>query len=464
MRSNSKKRATTGSLQKSRLSDRGITMSKSSTAETRYVDQFKQFSANGGKSAPAWLKELREDAIGRFENLGFPTTRNEEWRFTSVKDIVAQQYELATKRELPSLDVAAVAVSPGDSHRIILVNGKFVAGPAPESLPDGVAIHSLGRAFESHGELVRLHLAKYSRERENVFAALNAAFITDGVFVFVPPEIVLDRPIEIIYVSTSNRPMVCHPRCLVIVGRGAKSVIIENFTALEGSEYFTNAVSEVVLDANADIGLYRIQREATNAHHVATTQIYQSRDSRFSLTTVAFGAALARHDIQVVLDGEGAECSLRGVYSIRGSQHTDHHTVIDHAKPHCNSFEHLNGVMDDSSRGVFNGRIIVRKGAQKTDAKQNNGNLLLTESARADSQPQLEIYADDVRCTHGATLGPLDQQSLFYLESRGIGEADAKQLLTYGFGAEVFAAVPDSALRERLNRLLKDHLGAANAK
>ncbi|MEK7667349.1 MAG: Fe-S cluster assembly protein SufD [Gemmatimonadota bacterium] len=256
--------------------------------------------------------------------------------------------------------------------------------------------------------------------------------------------------------------MVTHPRVLVVVERLARIVLVESYAG--DGVYWTNAVTELVVGDGARADLYRVQRESEHAYHVATTHTRQGRDSVVNLHPVSFGAALARHDITAVLDGEGARCVLNGLYLGRGSQHIDHHTVIDHAQPHGESHEYFNGVLDDRSRSVFAGRIIVRPGAQRTDSKQTNNNLLLSEEARADSQPQLEIYADDVKCTHGATLGPIDGKALFYLESRGLGSEEARALLTYGFGAEILERMDVPELRAQLDAIVRDRLLGAPAR
>ena len=259
-----------------------------------------------------------------------------------------------------------------------------------------------------------------------------------------------------LYLSVpGDEPLVTHPRTLVVVERLARIALLEVYAGVGGGLYWTNAVTELVVDEGARADVYRVQRESERAFHVASTHARQLRDSAVSLHSAAFGAALARHDLTALLDGEGARCLLNGLYLGHGSQHLDHHTVVDHARPNCESREHFNGMLDDRSRGVFNGRIVVRAGAQHTDSKQSNNNLLLSEEARADSQPQLEIHADDVKCTHGATLGPIDEKALFYLESRGIGADEGRAMLTYGFGEEIISRMDVPELREQLDAILR---------
>jgi len=253
-------------------------------------------------------------------------------------------------------------------------------------------------------------------------------------------------------------PTVSHPRSLIVLERGARAAVVEGYAALADEVYWTNAVTEIVLGEGARAEHYRVQREGGRAYHVATTHSQQGRDSFLGLHVITLGGSLARHDLDTVLDGAGAELVLNGLYLLARTQHADHHTVIEHAQPHCASHEFFNGVLDERAHGVFNGRIIVRPGAQRTDSKQTNNNLLLSPDARADSQPQLEIYADDVKCTHGSTVGPLDQTALYYLRSRGLSPEAARSLLTYGFAAEILGRMERSDVRDRLDRMVRARL------
>jgi Fe-S cluster assembly protein SufD len=288
---------------------------------------------------------------------------------------------------------------------------------------------------------------------------LNTAFLADGAFVYVPAGVELDQPIELVFASgATRRPGVTHPRSLVIVERGARATVLESYMGLEDSGYWSNAVTEIVVGAGAQLEHYRVQRESREAYHVATTHTAQQRDSALRLHAITLGAGLARHDIHTGLGGNGAELVLNGFYLLRGKQHADHHTVIDHEQPHGTSHEFFNGILGEQAHGVFTGRIIVRPGAQRTDSKQTNNNLLLSTEARADSQPQLEIYADDVKCTHGSTAGPLDETALFYLRSRGLSPETAAGMLTYGFAAEILGRMRHTGLRDRLDGLVRARL------
>jgi Fe-S cluster assembly protein SufD len=432
----------------------------------QYVADFKRAAGNGGARAPSWLKEIREGAITRFAELGFPTTKQEAWRFTSVAPIAETRFSLAPAPRDPLPTLAALEVLLiGSGPRIVFVDGRYVPALSSEAaLLRGVHVGSLAALVHEgpSGELARRHLARYAGWQESAFAALNTAFLSDGAFIAVPADTTLPEPLEVLYVATgagagagAAGAAVAHPRSLILLERGARATVVESYASLGEAVYWTNAVTELVLGDGAQAEYYRVQREGRRAYHVGTTHAHQGRDSVLRLHAVALGGALARHDVTAVLDGPGAELILNGLYVLGGSQHADHHTVIDHAQPHCASHEFFNGVLGESAHGVFNGRIIVRPGAQRTDSKQTNNNLLLSTTARADSQPQLEIYADDVKCTHGSTVGPLDAAALFYLRSRGLAPEAAQSLVTYGFAAEILDRMTHASLRGRLDRLVR---------
>lgn len=441
-------------------------MTKVADRTARYVADFEAFARNGASGAPAWLRELRQGAIARFSELGFPTTKQEEWRFTSVAPIADARFTLphAARAPLPApADIARLCVGAGP--RLVFVDGGYIPALSPPAeLGGGARAGSLADALRTgaDSELARTHLARHALWRDSAFAALNTAFLADGAFVHVPADVSLDQPLELVFLSTgqvgSDGPIVSHPRSLIVVERGARAAVVETYAGLSDGVYWSNAVTEVVVGEGARVELYRVQQEGPRGLQIATTHSRQERDSYLGLHVVTLGAALARHDINAVLDGPGAELILNGLYLLSGAQHADHHTVIDHAQPHCASHEFFNGVLAERAHGVFNGRIIVRPGAQRTDSKQTNNNLLLSTEARADSQPQLEIYADDVKCTHGSTVGPIDQMQLYYLRSRGLSPEAARSILTYGFGAEILDRMRHPDVRDRLDRLVRARL------
>jgi len=398
-----------------------------------FVGAYNAFAANGAAGSPPWLKEIRERAIARFAEVGFPTTRLEQWRFTNVQPISETPFAL---------------------HR-----ASWELGPVSA----GVTVSTLGSAVATAPDFLQAHLGRYASVETSPFTALATAFLADGIVIRVAPQAVLAEPIRVTCRIPSGSNPMTHPRLLIVVERGAQAKIVEAYEGDAQVVSLTNGVTEVVVEEGAQLDICREQREGAQSNHVAASHFHQARDSRLVFTTVALGAGLVRHDIHAVLDGSGAYLILNGLSVLGGHQHVDHHTTIEHAKPHCESHEYFNGVFDGESRGVFNGRIIVRPGAQRTDSKQTNNNLLLSSAARADSQPQLEIYADDVKCTHGSTVGPLDPTALFYLRSRGLGAAEARALLTYGFGAEILDRIAVPGARERLDGEIRARLGVAGS-
>src|SRR6266550_383038 len=423
------------------------------------VGSYRAWASNGASGAPDWLKDLREGGIARFGDLGFPNMKQEAWRFTSVAPIAEGAFELAKPpAHVPTLDEIRPFLLLEAGPRLVFVDGFFQRSLSTPFLDD---VQSLAHVVTHRQDLIRQHLGQYAATQDRPFSALNTAFVSDGAFVHVPAKATIAEPIQLVFLSTGGKPVVTHPRNLVVLEREARARIVETYASLSEAKapYWTNTVTEIVVGDSARVDYHRVQRESPRAYHVATTQTHQGRDSTVNLHTVAFGGALARHDIGSVMAAPGGTLILNGLYLLAAEQHADHHTTIDHAADHCESHEYFNGVLDGKSRGVFTGRIIVRPGAQKTDSKQTNNNLLLSSDAHADSQPQLEIHADDVKCTHGSTVGPLDARALFYLRSRGMGEEEARRLLTYGFAAEILGRMEIAPLRAQLDRIVRARLG-----
>lgn len=428
-----------------------------------FVEEFERLGGNG-TVAPPWLVERRESALSIFKDAGFPTTKVEAWRFTDVRPIARRMFAVVgidDRAAVERSDVEPYLLGSDSRICAVFVNGNF--RPELSTLDPrhgGVTVASLRSLLPTDGQVVEHHLSRYASDAANSLTALSTAFLRDGALVHVDRDVALDEPIQLLFLAKPEPGLnqVWHPRTLIVVEEGARASVVESYVALSDGEYWTNAVTEVAIDDNAELKAYRVQRESTEAYHTAATHSRQGRDSRYYAATFVFGGALTRHDISAVLDGEGGEATLNGLSLVTSGQHVDHHTLLEHARPHCNSWEYFNGVYDDHSRGVFNGRIIVRPGAQKTDSKQTSNNLLLSPDARADSQPQLEIYADDVKCTHGATLGPIDERQLFYLQSRGLNREDARSLLTYGFAAEILRDVEHEELRGMLDRIVRSFL------
>lgn len=426
-----------------------------------YEKAFEAFARNGGGS-PNWLASVRQDAYTRFSEAGFPTARDEEWRFTPVSPIVQGSFEPAPAAAVEADRLTPFIFGHPEWPRLVFVNGRYDAelSQLPE-VEHGVRMGSLSEALSADPSLEE-HLARHAPVNESAFTALNTAFLRDGAFLHVPACTVLSQPLNVLFVTTSEAASgVTHPRNLFIVEREARASIVESYVSVaEGSSYFTNAVTEVMCGANAWLEHTRIQRESEAAYHIGLTHVEQDGDSHYRNFTLAMGGALARHNLHVRLNAPNVEALMYGLYLTRGEQVVDNHTAIYHDHPNCRSWEVYKGVLQDRSRAVFNGKVFVTPEAQKTDAKQTNRNLLLSPGARVDTKPQLEIFADDVRCTHGATVGQLDQVAMFYAQSRGIGAAEARRLLTTAFAAEVVEEVELEPVRDELERLVHERLGA----
>ncbi len=417
--------------------------------------------------APDWLAKLRRNAFDRFAELGFPTTHDEDWKYTNVSAIAKTRFE-------PGQMVAAVPdrfplADMGCATRLVFVNGHFSRDLSSlEHAQRGVRVHSLKELLLAGSQTVESHFARYARFDKQAFVALNTALAEDGAVVEVDKDAVPGEPVHLLFLSVPNGgPTVSHPRNLIVAGRGSQASVIETYVGAGGAAYFTNAVTEIVLGDGAVLDHYRVQQESDQAFHVATVQAIQGRQSVFSSHNVALGAALARNDVNSVLDAEGAECFLNGLFFAAGSRHVDNHTMLDHAKPHCQSRELYKGILAGRGVGVFNGKIVVRKDAQKTNAIQSSRNLLLSGEAVVNTKPQLEIFADDVRCTHGATVGQIDQEALFYMQSRGIPAGAARQLLIHAFAGEVLDHMKWQPAREKLaavlHKILSEVLEAGRA-
>ncbi len=436
-------------------------MIQTMTGKDAWLAEFEQFEAQSGKS-PEWLRPVRKAAIASFTEFGFPTLRHEEWRFTNIAPIVNTAFERpnAEGARIDRNDLNRYRFSESDSNLFVVVNGRFdaaLSGKGKRS--DGVTVCSLADAMESHRSVVEANLARHASVRDNAFAALNTAFVEDGVFVHIPKNTVSTEPIHLLFVTTpAAGAIVTHPRLLVVAEENCQATIVETYAGLSETKYLTNSVAEFVLGENAIVDHYKVERESDAAYHMATRQLQLSRSSNMSSHTVSLGGGLVRNDVNAYFGGEGGNCMMNGLYVQRGSQHVDNHLRVDHAKPHCNSWEFYKGILDDESRAVFTGRIIVREGAQKTDAKQSNANLLLSNNALVDTKPQLEILADDVKCTHGATVGQLNDEAIFYLRTRGVSKDAARSLLIYAFAGESIGQVRVAPLRDRLQELLATRL------
>jgi len=439
------------------------------------VGKFSQLESTS--SQPKWLAPLRKAGIASFADQGFPTLHDEDWRFTNVTPIAKLNFQLAKEvsvngAETKLIDESAFAKLSG--HRLVFVNGFFCAKLSSiKPVASGVRIENLAAALGSGAGIlpaqnrleacstIEKHLGKYAHTANNTFAALNQAFFTDGAFIFVPAGVEVAEPVQLIYISSAKQNgETILPRNLVIAEANSKLTVVESYISTGNVAYFTNAVTEILAGDNAKVEHIKLQDEAVDAFHIATIAGEFGRASNVTVHSFALGAKLSRTNIRTKLAGEGLECILNGLYLTRGEQLADHHMIVEHAQPHCASHEYFNGILDDKSKGVFHGRIYVHPIAQKTDAKQTNKNLLLSDDATADTKPQLEIYADDVKCTHGATIGQLNDESIFYLRSRGIGTDTARQMLIHAFAGEIIERIKCEPAREVIDKLVWDRLEA----
>ena len=427
-----------------------------------YLATYDRVEATRGHE-PAWLRDLRRASASAFGKIGFPTTRDEDWRFTNVAPIAGTSFVPAPLAAVPPAAVSPFLVPGLRGPVLAFVNGRFA--PRLSDLgapPAGVTAVPLADAIAHDPGSLQPHFGRHTDVTTRPFAALNTALFEDGAQIAIADNAVVEETIQLVFLSTVTPvPAVSHPRVLVLLGRNSQARVVETFGAIGPARGFTNAVTEIVVGDGAVLDHYRLQREPGSAFHIGHTQFHLGRSSRSSSHAVAFGGLIARHDAVAVLGDEGADCTLNGLYLADGTQLVDNHTEIDHATPHGSSHQLYKGILTGRARAVFNGRIRVRPDAQKTDAKQTNRTLLLSDDAQIHTKPQLEIFANDVKCTHGATVGQLNEDALFYLRARGIGLDDARSLLVRAFATDVTSRIVLEPVRAELDRLLAGRLPGA---
>ena len=421
------------------------------------------FAARAVRDEPQWLTPMRRSAMASFGRLGFPTPALEDWHYTSLSSIADVPYTIGGAASSTTVaDLTAYMIN-ADWPTIVLLNGSYSPSLSSlDTLAAGVRVMDLITAMREQPALVQQHLGSVAVS-EHAMTALNTGLMQDGVVVFVPANVVSDTPIHVLHVSDSAAAgSATFPRTLIVAERSAMVTVLESFVGLADVAYFTNHVAEVVVGENATVNHTKIQRESEQATHVSMTEVHQARDSHYVNFSMAVGSSLSRTNVYTVLDGENCGATLNGLYLGKGSQHTDHQTRIEHAQPNCFSRELYKGVLDGSSHAVFNGKVYVHAIAQKTDGKQSNHTLLLSPNAKIDTKPQLEIFADDVKCTHGATVGRMDEAGLFYMKSRGVPAETARRLLTYAFAADVIETIANDTLKHALEQLtLERYAGSA---
>ena len=426
-------------------------------SETAVQHFLAEYRRSGPVADPSWLAEQRQAAVAAFSRSGFPTLRHEEWKYTDLRPLTRREFVLPETAEAgPDQALAdAVRFPDLDCFELVFHNGRLL----PEhsrlgGLPAGTIIKPLADALRENPELLQPHLNRILDTDKNAFTALNTAFMTGGALVHIPAGVTVARPLHLAFLSgAAGGTTVTHPRNLIVMGANARAQLVESFSGDDEAEYLTNSATELLLERGAQLTHYKIQQEGAAAYHVGNIRVSQRRDSRFESHSISLGGTLVRNDIDVRLEERGAQVLLNGLYLAGRRQHIDNHTRIDHLCPHTRSEQNYRGVLDGRARGVFNGKIVVHQDAQKTDARQSNANLLLSDEAEVDTKPELEIYADDVKCSHGASIGRLDEKMLFYLRSRAIDKDVARSLLTFAFADDVISRIELKPVRARLERL-----------
>ena len=437
-------------------------MSAVLTEQNTFGSAFRAASAQRSNE-PSWLRQLREQSFARFETLGFPTASEEEWKYTNVAPIVKANLTpiiVANGLHVTEDALSSLVYEEARNSRLVFVNGIWRRELSSiGGLPDGVSAIPVNR-IEAEADVARSVFARDAQHAINGFIALNFALFADGLLLKISRGVTVEKPIHLLFIADANdgNAPALFPRVILDAGENSSATIIESFASLGESTYLTDSVVDLRLSSGARIRHYRVQRESNFSFHVGTTRAELGSQASYDVTSINLGAALSRHDVDVTMDHEGAECAVDGLYMVAGSQHTDTHSLIDHRQPRCTSRQLYKGILDGKSRAIFNGKVFVRHGAQQTDAQQTNKNLLLSNEAQVDTKPQLEIYADDVKCAHGAAVGQLADEEMFYLESRGINPALAKNVLTYGFAEEVVAKIKIDSIKRQLDEAVLNRL------
>jgi Fe-S cluster assembly protein SufD len=430
-------------------------------APEKYLEIFDQLTVRTTDQFD-WLQKQRQEAFARFAETGFPTTHDEDWRFTSVAAVANTQFELGSRVEIDEKQLEPFGVSDF-ACRLVFVNGYFA--PSLSRLPDlskGVWVRNLAIDIDSAEGAVEDFFGKDLNFQRDSFAALNTALFEDGISIEIQPGVVAENPIYALFVTVPGAtPTMNHPRNLIVAHENSQVTVVEDYVCLGEGVTFSNAATEVVAGDNAHVSHYMIVREGEQAYNFSTLRIQQGRHANVATHSLLLSGALVRNNVHPVLAGEGSECLINGLFMANGRQHMDNYMLVEHASPHCDSRQFYNGILNGQSHGVFHGRIIVHKDAQKTDAKQTNRNLLLSDDAQIDTKPQLEIYADDVKCTHGATIGQVDENALFYLRSRGLDEAAARHVLLLAFANECLDRMNSQQVRDHLEKLVVARLPEA---
>lgn len=436
-------------------------MDKYKNIKESFLNNFKDFENSLNGESKSDFHKLRKQAFNNFYELDFPDRKNEEWRYTNISPLLQQNFSIPNNNtKLDATDLPNHILKGIDAYVMIFVNGKFSAEHSQlGNIQKGIKIKSLADCIKNNDKDLLQHFGKYADYKNNIFTSLSTAFTTDGAFITVDDNCTIERPIYLLFLTKAgNVNIQTQPRNLIVAGKNSQLTVIEHFSSTDNSTYFTNTITEIVAQENAVIDHVKLQEESINAFHIARMEVYQERSSNFTSHLISTGGKLSRNDLTSKFNGEGGEAMLNGLFLIEKDQLFDVHSFIDHAKPNCNSHEHYKGILDDDSHGVFNGKIMVRKDAQKTNAFQENNNILLSTNSLINTKPQLEIFADDVKCSHGATIGQLDNDAKFYLKSRGIGEEASKEILLHAFASDVVNHIKIDAVKNYAEEIITERI------
>ena len=419
-----------------------------------FIPELEELSVTLPKDLPSWLQQIRSTGFSRFKDLGVPTTKDEEWKYTNLSALVEQRFKISATHEIQERDAFNEYCSAREIN-VVFVNGVFVKELSNlKNLPQGVTISTLQDSIRSNDKELTAFLKKNDLKDSDSFLALNNAFLYNGTFIRIDPKVIFKPLIHIVQVTSCDKEIISCPRSVILLGKSAEATILESHVAFSQIKYFTNAVTDLVLAQDSKLLYCKAQGESRQAFHVAATRVWQERDSQLHTFSLSAGGRLTRNNLNVCLNGEGAGAILNGLYTICENQHVDNHTAVDHRVPNCTSNQLYKGILNGASRAVFNGKIFVRKDAQQTNSYQLNKNLLLGKDCRVDTKPQLEIFANDVKCTHGATIGQLNEEEIFYLQTRAISKNTAIKLLARGFVDDILNTIGNDSITSKLNILL----------
>ena len=432
-------------------------MNKTIDIKDWYLSNFGEFEKrlNGGKES--FVHTKRKEALSNFSRLEFPTIKDEEWKYTSIAPLLKYNFVPSYEKKEVSKDfIKSLLFDELEHSLIVFINGRYSAEHSNLlNLPKGVIVGSIAEEMKKNNEVLQKHFGKYANYQDHIFTALSTAYTDDGAFIYIPSGKIVEEPIHIVFIAASeDEKILVQPRNLFVAEKNSQVTIIEHYVSADEGVHFTNAVTEIIAEENAVVDHIKLQEESKKAFHIARMEVDQERNSNFASHLISTGADLARNEFNARFNDEGGECKLNGLFMIDGTQLFDAHTLMDHAKPHCNSHEHYKGILNEKSRGVFNGKVIVRQDAQKTNAFQENNNILLSDEALVNTKPQLEIFADDVKCSHGATIGQMDEDAKFYLESRGIGEETSKSILLHAFASDVITSIKIESIRNYIEEII----------